>query len=143
MDYLTSAVKETLRIATPVPWILMRDSLEDHSVGDIKIKKGTLVKCEFFPSFYSTKYFEDPEEFKPERWMDAQNKIDPYAFIPFSAGSRNCIGQHLAILEAKIIISEFLEKFDYKLTEGYQMRTGLRFLYEPLDPLKLILTPKV
>jgi len=142
MDHLTSAVKETLRIATPVPWILMRDTLEDHSVGDMKIKKGTLIKCEFYPSFYSSKYFEDPEEFKPERWMDTQNKIDPFAFIPFSAGSRNCIGQHLAVLEAKIIISEFLEKFDFKLPEDYKMKTGLRFLYEPLDPLKFILTPK-
>jgi len=142
MDHLSSAIKESLRISTPVPWILLREALVDHRVGDLQIRKGTLVRSEFFPSQYNEKYFKEPEKFKPERWEDPQNKIDPYAFIPFSAGPRNCIGQHLAILEAKIIISEFLEKFNYKLVENYEMKGTIRFLYEPLDPVKFILTPK-
>ena len=65
-----------------------------------------------------------------------------YAYTPFSAGPRNCIGQHLAIIESKVIMSEFLNRFDFELKEGYKLKMCLRFLYEPFDELTLVLKPK-
>ena len=130
-----------MRIHTPATGTFTRLVTEDHKLLDLNIRKGDIVKVEFFGTFYNEKYFEKPQEFKPERWNVPNPDLDPYAFIPFSAGARNCIGQHLAIVEAKIIISEFLERFDYKIPEDYQLKLTIRFLYEPKEDLKLILTP--
>lgn len=62
------------------------------------------------------KYFEDPSEIKLERW-DKELK-EPFSFTPFSAGPRHCIGQHLAILEAKIIIGIVLKNYRLEKIAG-------------------------
>jgi len=143
MDVLNSVLKETLRYSTPVPWVLTRESLTDHAIKDLQIKKGTLVKADFISNFYHANNFEEPEQFKPERWQDPNLKLDAFSFAPFSGGPRNCIGQHLAMLEAKIIVSEFLEKFNYQVSQPYQLKMALRFLYEPYKPIKIDLSPKI
>jgi len=108
----------------------------------LKVKKGDQLRADFFFLFHNPKNFKDPHEFNIDRWRDKNAKMDPYAFTPFSAGPRNCIGQHLSIMEAKIIISEFLERFDFKLKEGYVLKMTARFLYEPEDELIFELSRK-
>ncbi len=77
-------------------------------------------------------------EFNPERGNNIdQSKIPPYSFFPFSAGHRVCIGQHLAVLEAKIILIHFLkryesielEKKDYKLENRLTYGAEIMFSY--------------
>ena len=140
MDVLHTVLKETLRLHTPASGMFGRSALQDHKLVDLDIKKGDIVKVEFMASFRNEKNFEDPEEFKPYRW-NTINLKEPFAFAPFSGGPRNCIGQHLAIFEAKVIVSEFLERFEFKLPDDYKLGMTIRFLYEPRDELKLILTP--
>ena len=82
------------------------------------------------------------KEFDPTRWMNPNIKIDPYALVPFSAGPRNCIGQHLPIIELKIIVSEFLECFDFELKEGFKLRMKMKAMYEPEDELIFTLKSK-
>ena len=142
MNFLHCVLKETLRMYTPVPLLGSKIAKEDHKLVDLDIKKGDAVRPILITPLNDEKYFESPEQFMPNRWRDETKKIDPYAFIPFSAGPRNCIGQHLAIIEAKIIVSEFLEKFDFKLQDGYELKMLNRFLYEPVDDVRLVLTPK-
>jgi len=147
MNYTLGVLKETLRLTNPALVVFMRRSLKDHQLGDFKIKKGTLV-C-YFTNHNGLKeeYFEDPNAFKPERWLpasdsNAQWKKEPYSFTPFSAGPRNCIGQHLALLESRIIMGIFLTEFEMQVPEDYQMKITARFLLEPLDPFLLNLKIK-
>lgn len=71
--------------------------MKDHELGGIPIKKGMVV-CPYAMSIHrNSKYFEDPHKFNPSRWIGKNDSdITPYTFIPFSAGAKNCIGQHLA-----------------------------------------------
>lgn len=142
MNVLGCVIKETLRHHTPAPTVFPREAVEDIKLKDLYIKKGTLVRSDMFALAFDSKYFEEPEKFKPERWQKVDPKLDPYAFIPFSAGPRNCIGQHLATLEAKILVSEFLERFDFKVSEGYKLGMMFRFLYEPYEEMRMDLTKK-
>ena len=57
-------------------------------------------------------YFSEPNEFKPERFLDQTEDIFPFAYTPFSAGPRNCIGQKYAMLEMKSVISKILRHFE-------------------------------
>ena len=142
MDVLHSALKETLRINSPLPSVLFREVLEDHMIGNLRLKKGDAIECDLLAVSMNENIFQNPEEFNPNRWRNPDIKIDPYAFIPFSIGPRNCIGQNLAYMEAKIIASEFLNRFEFKLKEGYQMKFVLRIIYEPYDKMLFKLTRK-
>jgi len=143
MDILHSFLKETLRYYTPVPLMLNRKAIESHKLLDLDVPKGMLVKPDFFATMFDEKHFDNPYEFNPNRWKEGAEKADPYAYTPFAAGPRNCLGQHLAIMEAKIIISEFLDRFDFKLKEGYKLKMVHRFLHEPYDELLFELSPKL
>ena len=84
-------------------------------------------------------YYDEPEKFNPDRWKEGKSKIgtgDTYHFIPFGSGPRNCIGQHLSWIEAKIIFSEFLKRFGSgKLSDNYTLKMTYRLVYEPLEEL--------
>ena len=60
----------------------------------------------------NVKYWDDPDKFIPERFNEVEN---PNAYIPFSSGPRNCIGQHMAMMEVRLTIVKVLEK--YRLEE--------------------------
>ena len=61
------------------------------------------------------RHYKEPFKFKPERWLGDNKEVlqnNPFVFIPFSSGPRNCIGQHLALIEAKVMIAFFLRRFE-------------------------------
>jgi cytochrome P450 len=137
MNVMQGYLNETLRLGAPTFRTFFREALEDHNLGDIKIKKGTLVALNFFPNNYSHVYHQDPLTFNPERWLEtnSQSKIsltkDPFSFIPFSAGARNCIGKNLATQEVKLIIGLFIITFEAALDKDFELKMATRFLYEP------------
>jgi len=144
MDYLHAIFKEVLRFYIPVPGVFPRIAETDHELDGIKIKKGMSVTINPLYNYFNEQYFQEPESFKPERWLNKQiNDIDPYVYTPFSAGARNCIGQHFAIIQAKIVVSEFLDLFKYKITpENYKLVLTQAFLYAPKEKFLLNLQPK-
>lgn len=62
--------------------------------------------------FRDPQYFSNPDEFNPDRFIAIDETTNPYVFIPFSAGSRNCIGQKFALLEIKSTISKILRHYE-------------------------------
>jgi cytochrome P450 len=142
--FLSYFLKEALRITPPASGLFPRVALEDHTVGTIKVKKGTLVGIGIKIIGMNTKYYDNPEKFQPERWTVKQraDEAETYSFLPFSTGPRNCIGQHLASMEAKLIFSLFLTTFDVKLAEDYKHGMINRLLYENLTPLRVHLSVK-
>ena len=73
-------------------------------------------------NMYDSDYFEDPFEFKPERWLKENPIKNPYMYLPFSSGVRNCIGQHLALIETRIILAELISRHRFKLIDGYDLK---------------------
>jgi len=134
MEFMNVIIKETLRYSTPVNGIFPKESLQDHMIGNFKVRKGDLIQVGIVMNHFNPKNHDNPEVFNPYRWLDPESKsrkADHFAFIPFSAGQRNCIGQHLSMIEMKIVLSEFLLKFDYKLADGYVHRMVHKSLYAP------------
>jgi cytochrome P450 len=147
MEYLTAFIKEVLRIVTPVPFLLNRIATADHYLEDLKIKKGTLVSVGLGVLQTSDKYYSEPSKFIPERFLpngpypNDEWKKEPFAYIPFMAGPRNCLGQYLAMMEVKIILSLYVKMFKFELPKDYVLRVALRFTTDAYDPLRPNLTP--
>ena len=141
MNWLSALLKETLRVYNPVGLGTgLKQASRDHKIGDIDIRKGSMVVGTFVHKAFDSEFFEDAFNYNPQRWLDKPNVSDPYAYTPFWAGPRNCIGQHLALMESKIIICEFIKRFDFELPKDYKPELGLKKGYGPIDNLPMKLT---
>ena len=95
----------------PPAWITDRQNVEDDVVGNFKIKKGTLIGISFFELHRNPKYWENPDEFIPERFLGEQKKQSMQYFYPFGAGPRMCIGAGFAIYEMCLAISQIVKRY--------------------------------
>lgn len=113
LKYLEMVIKESLRITPPVP-IIGRELTEDTVIGGVKIPTGTTINIPVFALHYADESFPEPEKFDPERFsLENLQDRHPYAYVPFSAGNRNCIGQKFAMLEMKSVAAKMV--LNYKL----------------------------
>jgi cytokinin trans-hydroxylase len=115
-------LNEALRLFPPVV-DQAREVLMDVKLGDLDIPKGSTL---YFPRL---SIHHDPElwgtnvhEFKPERFANGVAKATqhPLAFMPFSFGSRFCVGQGFAMEEAKSILVVILRRFRFQLSPNYR-----------------------
>lgn len=111
-------------------------------LDDIKIKKGTEIWYSHFINTHNPKYFSEPLEFKPERWLETKLE-DSFAFAPFFFGAHNCLGQHLAIMEIKLMLCEFVRRYNFKYHGDFVPKYTLNLTYAFKDPLFLDLTKRV
>ncbi|XP_017484850.1 PREDICTED: cytochrome P450 4d2-like [Rhagoletis zephyria] len=112
LKYLECTIKESLRLFPSVVTI-GREITADMQLGDIVLPANTNISIPLFIILRDPDYFPEPDVFKPERFAsDSDNKINPFAYTPFSAGPRNCIGQKFAINEMKSMISKILRNFE-------------------------------
>uniref|UniRef100_A0A182S621 Uncharacterized protein n=1 Tax=Anopheles maculatus TaxID=74869 RepID=A0A182S621_9DIPT len=111
LKYMDMVLKESLRLYPPVPFI-SRNISEDTMFGDRMVPKDTLFNVHIFDLHRDPAVFPDPERFDPDRFLPENvAERSPYAYVPFSAGLRNCIGQRFAILELKAVLGAILMNF--------------------------------
>ncbi|GFT35166.1 cytochrome P450 4V2 [Nephila pilipes] len=111
MVYLDCVLKESQRLYPSVPAIARRVS-EDTNICGYPVPKGSSCIILVHQLHRDETVFPNPEKFDPDRFL-SENCADrhPYAYIPFSAGPRNCIGQRYAVMEEKILISAILRNY--------------------------------
>lgn len=115
MKFLEACIKESLRLFPSVPFI-GRQAKEDLEIEDgVIIPKNSTILLFLYEIQQDPKYFPEPTRFIPDRFIEGSEhyggKINPFAFVPFSAGPRNCIGQKFALQEEKIILASIFSQF--------------------------------
>jgi len=121
LTYFEAFLSEVQRFYPPVGFF-RRINRFDEEFGGFKIPAKTRMIIPVFLLHRHPKYWDDPERFLPERWIhqddEARQKFldrTRFAFIPFSAGGRNCVGQRFAIIEAKLILAHLIRAFSFRI----------------------------
>ncbi|XP_037707979.1 probable cytochrome P450 4ac2 isoform X2 [Drosophila subpulchrella] len=111
MFYLECVIKESLRMFPSVPFI-GRKCVEESVVNGLILPKDTQINIHIYEIMRDPRHFPDPLSYQPDRFLP-ENTVNrhPFAFVPFSAGQRNCIGQKFAILEIKVLLAAVIRNF--------------------------------
>ena len=122
MPYLEMVIKESLRLYPPA-WTTSREPLEDIELGGYTIPKGsTLIIC-MYVLHHDPRFWKEPERFMPERFEAAnEENISKYAYFPFGAGPRVCIGNQFAMMEAELILATILQRYHLSLVPGQHIK---------------------
>lgn len=137
-EYMDRAIKESMRIYPPVTFI-SRTLTEDFEHDGFTQPKGTNVNIHIFDVHRDPEIFPDPEMFDPDRFLP-ENCVgrSNFAFIAFSAGMRNCIGQRFAMLELKMIVSKLIRNFKIlPVTERDEIVFIADLVLRSRDPIKI------
>ncbi|MGE0765888.1 MAG: cytochrome P450 [Hyphomicrobiaceae bacterium] len=111
LAYTRAVIQETMRLYPPI-WGLIRVAAKDDVIGDTKINAGDRVTLFAYGTHHSSKYWDEPEEFRPERFMgEAAKKRKPYVYIPFGGGKRSCIGGAMSQVENTFALSMLMRRF--------------------------------
>ncbi|MBF9042277.1 cytochrome P450 [Rhodobacterales bacterium HKCCE4037] len=113
MPYLTAVLEETMRLYPVVP-ILLRDTLEADKIRGCPVAAGSFMIVPVYAMHRSPLFWYEPDRFIPERFL--QDRAPRNAFLPFSTGSRSCIGKTFAMVEMQIVLAEFLLRFRFSAT---------------------------
>jgi cytochrome P450 len=114
LPYTRMALEESLRLFPPA-WLLTRHVTQDDQLDGVRIAAGSTLLISPFVTQRHPELWDEPDQFRPERFAPGRPPPDPFAYFPFGAGAHHCVGKHLSLLEAHLIIAQITARFDLTL----------------------------
>ena len=140
LPFLDAVLCESLRLYPPV-WGMSRQATADCEIAGQHVPKGTSVIFSQWVIQRDPRYFDHPDSFQAERWLDGlQKRLPRYAYFPFGGGQRICIGANFAMLEAGLILAMLLQRFEVEPIAGEEVVTWPAFTLRPRFGVHLALT---
>ena len=107
--------------------MLLRECTKECVIEGLKIPKGCIVTVPVYSIYRDPNIYPNPEQFVPERFTaEAKKARDPYLYLPFGTGPRNCIGMRFAQMEIKLVLVRLLKKFTFLVTSETQIPPPLK-----------------
>jgi cytochrome P450 len=128
LSHVEHVLTETLRLY-PTAWAIGREAVRDTTIGGQRVARGTTVLMSPWVIHRDPRFYDAPDEFRPERWADGlAGRLPRYAYVPFGAGQRVCIGSGFAQLEAVLLLASIAQRFRLELADPAQ----------PIEPLPVV-----
>jgi cytochrome P450 len=143
LEFTTQVIQEGLRLYPPF-WMIDRMAVADDRVGDVVIPGGSTVISFVYGAHHAPRYWESPETFDPERFVKGSEKQrTPFTYLPFGGGPRVCIGNHYAMLQMLMILSDLLRRYDFELTPGQEIEARPMVILRPKHGIRMSFTKAV
>jgi cytochrome P450 len=131
LGYTRMVFEEGMRLYPPA-WILGRKALVDDELGSYWIPANSVIAISPYVMHRHPNYWENPEAFDPERFRPERSaQRHRFAYIPFGAGPRQCIGNNFAMLEAQLILAMVARRYTLKLVENQVIKPEAIFILRP------------
>lgn len=123
MPYLKAVLKESLRLHPPIPLLVPRESTQDSKVMGYDIATGTRVLVNSWAIARDPMFWENPDEFSPERFFNTGMDFKGFNFelIPFGAGRRGCPGIIFAVGVDELALGKLMHKFNFVTDKDLDM----------------------
>lgn len=143
LKYTEMVLSESMRLYPPA-WAMGRLALEDFSLGQYFMPKGTTVFMSQYIMHRDPRYFSDPECFDPERWSPQAKAERPrFSYFPFGGGSRQCIGESFAWMEGILILATLAQRWRPRLLAGHRVEPQPLITLRPKYGMKMILEERI
>jgi cytochrome P450 len=139
LPFTGNVITESLRLYPPA-WGLARVVIEDHELGGYPVRKGMGVAMAQWVVHRDTRWYDTPEEFRPERWEgDFIKRIPRFAYFPFGGGPRQCIGNSFAVMEATLLLATIAQKYRLRLVPNHPVVPLASITLRPRHGVRVIL----
>jgi cytochrome P450 len=138
LPWTTACIQEAQRYFSAV-WALGREAIADDDIDGHRIRTGTTVMIPIHHIHHDPRWWPNPEQFDPTRFMPGADGERPRsAYLPFGGGRRSCIGQTFALMEMVLMASIMSQQFIFDLRPGYPVELGATLTLRPKHGLHVI-----
>ena len=142
LPYTEHVINETLRVY-PTVWMLGREAIEPVELGGYAIPVGTTVFMPQWVIHRDSRWFDEPEVFRPERWEGGfSQRLHRYAYFPFGGGPRICIGNNFALMEAALVLATIAQRFRLRLAPDASVTPLATITLRPAHGVKVVLSKR-
>ena len=137
LKYTEQIVKESMRLYPPA-YGLGREALSDCEIGGYPVPAGTQVFMFQWATHRDARFYDEPLEFKPERWTpEFEARLPKYAYFPFGAGPRICIGASFAMMEMILVLATIGQRFRLALAPDHPVEVYPAMSLRPKEGVKI------
>lgn len=139
LPYVQAVINESLRLYPPA-YIVARSSIAPVEIGGYQFPTGTTMLLSPWVMHRDTRFYEDADAFRPERWIEGlAAKLPAGAYFPFGDGPRRCIGQGFALMEGAIVIGMLAQRFRFRLAPGHAVVPEPLITLRPRNGIRMTL----
>lgn len=142
LPYTLRVIKEVLRLYPAAPFYV-RDALAADQLAGFDVPAGAAVMLSPYYTHRHPEFWDDPEVFEPERWTrEREAARHAYAYHPFAAGQRICIGNNFSLLESHLLLAMLAQRFTPRLRAGFEPRWVMQGTLGTSNGLPMVIAPR-
>ena len=140
LPYNRMVIEETMRLY-PQAWGVSRKSVAADEVGGYQIPAGASLTLPIMTLHYDPRWWEQPDQFDPERFTPERSaNRHKFAYLPFGAGPRQCIGNNFALMEAQLVLATVAQRYQLRLRPGHPVQPDPVFVLRTSHGLPMRVT---
>jgi len=137
LGYIAQVIGEAMRLYPPV-YLVGRETIRETELGGYRLPAATVLLMSQWVVHRDPRHFPDPASFRPERWTEPMGRALPrFAYFPFGGGPRICIGQPLALMEAKLVLATICQRFRLSDASAAPVHPYAEVTLRPNRPIRL------